>query len=551
MKMKNIFLLLILLSFFPQKSKAQVSQGDFEALVALYNATEGDNWKYNTNWNINGKAEDVTSDWYGVVVNGGRVTRIFLEDNNLVGNLPPEIGNLDALLMLYVKSNQIASIPPEIGNLTLLGTLEISSNQLTNLPPEIGGLNKLINLHLTGNKLTSLLPEIGNLTLLGTLEISSNQLTNLPPEIGGLNKLINLHLTGNKLTSLPPEIGNLSSLTTLLLDYNQLVSLPPQIGNLNSLTVLWLRHNLLASLPPEIGNLTSLIYLYIKDNQLTSLPSEIGNLTSLKRLFIEDNQLTSLPAEIGLLPSLTWLKLIGNQLTSLPLEITDLPLLTHLHLEYNQLTSLPVEVNNMTSLSYLTAWHNKLTFEDIEPNLDIPNFYYFQQDTLIPINKVDDDLSNTTKLVVCVEGENNNYLWYKDGVEISDSNNDTLTNPGVSGAGGYYCEITNTLATELTLKSDTFMFNSGYLDLNPGTRENEIQIFPNPTKGEFLVNLDNKPINGCRLEIYNLQGHKMYTEKLTKIQNELSLDMKLNGIYILKIVEYNNVLGSYRVMFTD
>ena len=59
------------------------------ALVALYNAADGQNWKYSTNW-----LEDVPlEDWYGVSVNTqGQVDSLNLSENLLRGTLPDRIG---------------------------------------------------------------------------------------------------------------------------------------------------------------------------------------------------------------------------------------------------------------------------------------------------------------------------------------------------------------------------------------------------------------------------------------------------------------------------
>ena len=53
-----------------------------QALIDLYNSTNGDHWKRNTNWCSN---KDI-SKWYGVEVNSnGHVSRINLRYNNLTG----------------------------------------------------------------------------------------------------------------------------------------------------------------------------------------------------------------------------------------------------------------------------------------------------------------------------------------------------------------------------------------------------------------------------------------------------------------------------------
>ena len=62
------------------------------ALVALYDATGGDNWTNNTNW----KTAAALSTWRGVTTDSeGRVTQLILEFNGLTGTIPNELGEPD------------------------------------------------------------------------------------------------------------------------------------------------------------------------------------------------------------------------------------------------------------------------------------------------------------------------------------------------------------------------------------------------------------------------------------------------------------------------
>ena len=64
-------------------------------------------------------------------------TTLSLQDNQLTGEIPPEIGNLTNLTGLLLYDNQLTgTIPPEIGNLTNLEVLYLSDNQLTGEIPE-------------------------------------------------------------------------------------------------------------------------------------------------------------------------------------------------------------------------------------------------------------------------------------------------------------------------------------------------------------------------------------------------------------------------------
>ena len=64
-----------------------------EALTALYNATNGDNWTNSDVWLTDTPIET----WRGVSVDDYGYITLFLSDNNLSGEIPPEIANLTNL----------------------------------------------------------------------------------------------------------------------------------------------------------------------------------------------------------------------------------------------------------------------------------------------------------------------------------------------------------------------------------------------------------------------------------------------------------------------
>jgi len=344
---------------------SHVSTNDSVALVALYNATNGPNWYNNSNW-LTGPVNT----WYGITVSDNIVTVIYLDNNNLTGNIPPEIGNLSNLTSLYLYYNQlIGNIPAEIANLSNLQLLYLSGNQLTgSIPSEIGNLINLQSLDLYSNQLSGNIPtEIGNLVNLESLDLSYNQLSgSLPPEIGNLTNLYDLRVYENQISgSIPPEIGNLTNLYNFNISNNQFSgSIPTEIGNLTILHWINLAGNQLSgNIPPEIGNLANLQNLFLEVNQISGiLPSEIGNFTNLQYLSISYNQLTGpIPAEIGNLTNLLMFSLSDNLFTgSIPTEIGNLSNLQNFFLDNNQLTgNIPTEVGNLNNLQNLFLYNNQ------------------------------------------------------------------------------------------------------------------------------------------------------------------------------------------------
>ena len=79
-------------------SYSQVPQNERDALVALYNSTDGASWTDNTGWL---GAAGTECDWYRITCSGGSVYKIRLFSNSLTGSIPAELGNLILKLSSY------------------------------------------------------------------------------------------------------------------------------------------------------------------------------------------------------------------------------------------------------------------------------------------------------------------------------------------------------------------------------------------------------------------------------------------------------------------
>ena len=150
--------------------------GDRAALVALYNATDGPNWWDNTNW----LADGPLAAWYGVTTDDwGRVTGLKLRSNALNGQIPPELGGLSELTLLFLYNNDLTGrIPPELGSLSNLTRLSLGGNELSGqIPPELGSLFNLRFLFLDGNELSGPIPsELVDLESREVLSLDGNRL---------------------------------------------------------------------------------------------------------------------------------------------------------------------------------------------------------------------------------------------------------------------------------------------------------------------------------------------------------------------------------------
>lgn len=207
------------------------------ALMAIYNATDGDNWAENENW---GDVNIPVDEWYGVTVTNGHVTELYLDDNNLKDPIPQEIGDLNSLKVLHLSNNPITLLPESIGNLTDLEYLNLYDANLVSLPESMGNLESLVSLYLPFNELISLPESIGDLKNLTGLYLYENSLKSLPESIGGLESLLELYLNDNDLESLPVGIVNLDKLALLTLRNNFLPfsDLEPIYERFNGIEIL-------------------------------------------------------------------------------------------------------------------------------------------------------------------------------------------------------------------------------------------------------------------------------------------------------------------------
>jgi Leucine-rich repeat (LRR) protein len=334
-----------------------------DALIALYNSTNGDNWTRKDNWRhpsdptkFNDPGTECT--WRGVTCNidNTHVEEIVITNNNLTGTIP-DLGTLTGLKKLNLESNNLTgNIPATLNNLTQLTHLSLSLNNLYGSLPDLGALTQLTWFSLSYNNLSGSIPTwLNNLSNLQYLFFNSNSFSGTIPDLSGLTSIESLSFTNNYLTgTIPTWLNNLVTLKSLGLAMNQLTGTIPDLGNLLQLETLGLNKNqLTGAIPTWINNLTQLKSLYLCENQLSGPIPDLSNLTGLIYLQLNDNQLTGpIPNLVGC-TQLNRLYLSNNQLSgSIPSELGQVTSLYHLFLNGNQLTgSLPGSLLNLTNLS--------------------------------------------------------------------------------------------------------------------------------------------------------------------------------------------------------
>ncbi|QSB27667.1 VWA domain-containing protein [Flavobacterium sp. CLA17] len=409
-------------------AEADIPQIEKDALLALYNSTEGTKWTSNQGWDFstpvisqNHSNNGANPGWYGVEVTDGHVTRIYLNRNNLKG-----------------------TIPLQIGQLSKLRSLDLGSNKLSGpIPHEIGQLVDIIYLQLGRN-----------------LELSGS----IPKEIGLLTKAENIDLMNNNLEgAIPSEIGNLTSLKTLYLSYNKLSgNIPAEIGKLSNLQVLDFTINKLdGTIPEEIYNLTKLDRLQLTSNLLTgTISSNVGKLINLSSFNLSNN------------------KFEGN----VPNEITQLSKLAGIFINNNSFTG-PIPNFNFTILKSFNAFNfhsNKFRFADFETqyNLYDSTFLYLTyayQAAIDSEKTINGNIGNSVTLTMYEDerfSPNEVFQWYKgispNGVLIAGatSRKFVIPNLDLSDAGDYYCVSTHPQITIPTNVNRNLILTRNPIHLN-------------------------------------------------------------------------------------
>ena len=222
-------------------------EGDWRALISLYEATDGRRWKTRSNWSDSDRSvpsESEIESWFGVTVTDRRVTKLELMNNSLTGSLPIELGNLTALEELELGGNALeGTIPNSIGNLRQLERLDLGDNRMVSfIPNELGNLTALRDLVLENNELIGEIPHgLSFLSNLRSLKLGGNALSGeIPNTFGRLGNVRTLGLGNNELSGqMPSSIGNMARLSRLFLHDNELIGfLPMSFTRLNALSEL-------------------------------------------------------------------------------------------------------------------------------------------------------------------------------------------------------------------------------------------------------------------------------------------------------------------------
>ena len=326
--------LLLFFAFISFAINAQILQTERQALIDFYNATDGDNWTNNTNWDIDPNSNSDVSSWFGVAVTeiSGQdyVTAINLSDNNLNGSFSSLL-SLSGLTKVDFSQNMSFAGDINFDNhASTIDNVKLNNTGITSLK-----LHKYVTLNIK---------DVPNLNCVEVPTSSINSYHSLSMN----NFDLGIKITDNCSGVLPLDVTEKVALKAIFnstngnaWSYNNYGSteitvntnsedlrgfITQDFGTVRKITKLFFHGmGLNGGLPTEIGDFSELLELKLSQNQISLIPIDIGNLSKLNHFDISNNNpLTTLPSAVGNLTELISLKFNTTQIDLLPTTIENL-----------------------------------------------------------------------------------------------------------------------------------------------------------------------------------------------------------------------------------
>jgi len=203
----------------------------------------------------------------------------------------------------------------------------------------------------------------------------------------------------------------------------------------------------------------------------------------------------------------------------------------------------------------LSIPHNYYTFDGLETlaqNNHLTSFKCARQRAI-------DIHQNNNVLSVYAGGthSNNTYSWFNNGVLVSTITGDSTFTPTTNG--NYSVEVTNSIVTELTLRSDTVSINAvGVVEQNnsdavQANNKINFSVYPNPAKTNVTVSF--ATTGNYTLQLTDVNGNVLQAKtgiaannKNTVYQSLLS-EFEQQSINREHSFRANQYSGSYRLVF--
>ncbi|PRQ44334.1 putative leucine-rich repeat domain, L domain-containing protein [Rosa chinensis] len=321
-----------------------------------------------------------SNNFSGFPFNGPRLpinlSSVNLSNNSMLFDYNGSKSSFLQIRHLVLASNKLRAFPDFLRNQSILYYLDLSNNQIQGkIPNWILSLKTLNFLDLSGNSLASLEAPLRNSTsALSSLDLHSNKLQGeIPNWILSVKCLNSLDLSGNSLVTLEDPLPNSTSALSSLdlhsnklqvdLHSNQLQGHFPLF--LSSIYLDYSRNNFSSSIPIDIGEFISIgSYLSLSSNNFHgAIPESICN-AGARVLDLSNNSLSgNIPQCLTQLLSLSVIDLGRNNLSgTIPDNFLNSCELQTLDLSNNQIQGwFPKSLVNCSRLKVLNIGNNNIS----------------------------------------------------------------------------------------------------------------------------------------------------------------------------------------------
>ncbi|KAB2859576.1 MAG: T9SS type A sorting domain-containing protein [Flavobacteriales bacterium] len=361
-----------------------------------------------------------------------------------------------------------------------------------------------------------------NIDTVTVLYITSKNITNLTG-IEDFTAITEIHANHNQLSSL--DLSQNLSLKALNCLNNQLNSL--DITQNSQLISLECGINQLTSL--DISQNTGLIYLSFYKNQISSI--DVTQHPNLEWLDGANNQLPTLNTNQN--PLLKWLYCNDNLLTTL--NVTQNTFLDQFICENNNISSIDLTQN--TVVTWFACDSNQLTNLNLTQNILLEHFTCSRnQITSLDVsqNTALDEFFCHNNQLTCLNMKNgtNSNLY-----DFAAINNPNLTCIEVDDVAW---STTNWPYIDPQTSFSTNCPNPCVIGIEENSLSN-LSLYPNPTTGNLTITQLEQFVGG-NLEIVNLMGQVIFSQQIDTTMLTLNLATQPKGIYLVKVVNENQVI---------
>ncbi|CAK8541234.1 unnamed protein product [Lathyrus sativus] len=320
--------------------------------------------------------------------------------------------NQSTLTNLDLSNNQIeGEIPNWIWNLQDLQLFNLSHNFLSNLEGPFQNLtSKLETLDLHNNKLQGSIPAFPHCAY--TLDYSNNNFSIIPQDIGNYLLCTNfLSFSKNNLQgSIPVSLCNASQLQVLDISFNNFSgTIPPCLITMtNTLEVLNIKaNNLSGPITDVFPNYCAVTRLNFHGNQLQGpIPMSLSHCSSLELLDIGSNQIVDhFPCFLNNIPALSVLVLRNNRFHG-SMECSE-------NKPWKSIQIVDIAFNNFNGKllkKYFTTWERMMYDEDVAREIGymtLPNYQYYHDSLTVTWKGQQQDLVKILTIFKAIDFSSN------------------------------------------------------------------------------------------------------------------------------------------------